>query len=427
MPARITAGRGIGELLRLVLLAVYWLVSAVACPPAAVGENWPRWRGPGGNAVSQASDLPVEWSAAHNVCWKVGVGGEGCSSPIVWDDRAFLTSAFDDGTRRAVHCLSANTGKLLWKREIEDEWPELTSALTGHAAATPVTDGEHIVAMFGNAGAVCYDFDGKQLWRRRLGEFESELGLASSPILFGRSVILLCDHDGDRFKTFDSFLIALNIETGETLWKTDRRGLFRSWSTPILVPAGNSSQELVINAQDELRGYEPESGELIWQVRGMTGWVAPSPVFGHRLIFAASGKDGPTMAVRPGGRGDVTERNVVWLTKKGSPYVCSPLVYGDDLYVYNEQGVLTCYRAATGEIQYRQRLRGKFMASPVAGDGKVYITNEAGMTYVLQAGAAFRLLNTNSLDEECLASPAVSESRLLIRTRRHLYCIGRVQ
>ncbi|HXG12585.1 MAG TPA: PQQ-binding-like beta-propeller repeat protein [Gemmataceae bacterium] len=387
-------------------------------------ENWPRWRGPDGNAVSSESPLPQRWGKKENVRWKVRVPGEGFSSPVVWEDRVFLTSAFDGGTRRVVHCLDFPSGRFLWTGEVRHPHPEQTSAMTGHAAPTPATDGRHVVAFFGNAGVVCYDRDGRQLWRHELPEFDSELGLASSPVLGRDRVFLVCDHDGDRFRSFDSFLLALDLKTGKPLWKTDRHKLYRSWSTPILVPTADGGQELVVNGEERLRGYDPETGKELWQVGGMTAWVTPSPVFGRGLIFATSGKDGPTLAVRPGGRGDVTATHVVWQHKRGGPYVCSPVLYGDYLYVHTEQGILSCYEAATGKLQYRERLDGKFIASPVAGDGKVYCTNEDGTTFVVRAGPRFEVLARNALEEYTLASPAISAGRLLLRTERHLYCIG---
>jgi outer membrane protein assembly factor BamB len=411
---------------RFVTLLLPILFAAVLPSDPCRAENWPRWRGPSGNAVSSETPLPIRWSTTENVRWKVRIDGEGSSSPIVWNDRVFITSAINQGTRRVLHCLDRLSGKTLWTRQLDDENPELTSALTGHAAATPVTDGTHVVVLFGNAGAACFDFTGQQLWRRRFGEFDSELGLASSPIIHGGNVILVCDHDGNRFRTFDSFIIALDVKTGDERWKTDRRGLFRSWSTPIVVPAADGNEELIVNAQDELRGYDPQTGRQLWNVRGMTGWVTPSPVFGMGMIFATSGKDGPAMAVKPGGRDDVTQSHVAWLHERGAPYVCSPLLYGQHLYVHNELGILTCYRAASGEVAYRERLPGKFTASAVAGDGIIFFTNESGDTYVVPAGPVFQTLATNRLEEECLASPAISGGCLFMRTEHHLYCIGPV-
>jgi outer membrane protein assembly factor BamB len=388
-------------------------------------ENWPRWRGPEGNAVADKAALPVRWSPKDQVVWVAAIPGIGFSSPIVWEQHIFCTSAFDRGARRAVHCLERKTGKLLWTREIRDADPEVTSAMTGYAAATPVTDGRRVIAFFGNAGVVAYDFQGKQLWHHRLDPFETELGLASSPVLYRDKVILVCDHDGDRFTSFDSFLLALDVRTGKVCWKTSRRGLFRSWSTPLLLPGARGKTELIVNGQEALRAYDPETGKPLWQVTGMSGWVTPSPVFGHGLIFATSGKNGPVMAVRPGGKGDVTASHVAWRVPAGGPYVCSPVLYGDFLYVVTEVGVLSCFEAKTGKRQYRERLAGKFTASPVAGDGKVYMTNEEGTTFVVKAGGRFELLARNALKEYCLASAALVDGRILLRTEKHLYCIGK--
>jgi outer membrane protein assembly factor BamB len=335
----------------------------------------------------------------------------------------FVTSSLEQGFRRVVHCLAADTGRLLWSREIEDDNPEVASSMTGHAAATPATDGRHLVAFFGNAGAVCYDLEGRRLWHRDFGDFDSELGLASSPVIDGDQVILVCDHDGSRFTSFDSFLIALDLKTGVTRWKRDRPGLFRSWSTPILVRGEAGRRELVVNAQDELRAYAPETGELLWHVGGMTGWVTPSPVFAGGLIFATSGRDGPAMAVRLGGTGDVTATHVAWQHPRGAPYVCSPVAYAGELYVHSEQGILRCYDARTGELHYAERLPGRYVASSVAGDGKVYVTNEDGTTLVVRAGTDFAILATNRLEEYTLASPAIAHGTLYVRTEKHLYAI----
>lgn len=374
-------------------------------------RDWPRWRGPDGNAVSPETSLPRQWGAAESVAWRTAIPGEGSSSPVVCGDSVFVTSAFEKGARRALHCLDRRTGKLRWQREAKDGNPEIASAVTGHAAPTPATDGTRVVAWFGNAGLVCHDFAGERLWIRSLGEFVSELGIASSPIIHQGAVILVCDHDGSRPRSFDSFITAVDLKTGKTLWQTDRPGLERSWSTPIVV-----GSDLLINAQDELRAYDPATGKELWKVPGMTGWVTPTPVFGKGMVFATSGKDGPTIAFKPGGR-------VVWHEKRGGPYVCSPLLMGDQLYVHDETGILVCRNAADGKELYRERLKGKFTASAVAGDGKLYFTNEAGATYVVKAGPAFELLAVNRLDEEVLASPAISRGALFIRTEKHLYCI----
>lgn len=411
-------------------LGVPLLLLAFAFPSAALqAEDWMRWRGPNGRAVADAKSLPVEWSGAKNVRWKAAIPGEGVSSPIVAGDRVFLTSATDRGGKRWTHCLRKSSGEIVWSKSIPDDNPEVTSAVTGHAAATPATDGERVVAFFGNAGAVCYGVDGRQLWRRSLGEFETELGLASSPVIHDGKVILLCDHDGDRFRTFDSFLVALDLKTGKTVWKTERRGLFRSWSTPIVIEApakdGDSAgrKELIVNAQDELRAYDPATGKQLWKATGTTGWVTPSPVFANGIVFATSGKTGPVMAVKPGGAGDVSKSHIVWKHDRFGPYVCSPVFHDGLLYVHSEAGVLSCYEGETGKIVYRKRLDGKFWASSIAGDDKLYFTTENGETYVVRAGRKFELLAKNALNEECYASPVPAGNDLLIRTGKHLYCI----
>lgn len=414
----------IGQLARNFQFVTLFLVALALGASAAARAQWPGWRGDG-SGLSAERQLPLSWGPVQNVRWKAAVEGEGSSSPIVWGETVLLTAALDDGTRRLLLCLDRQTGRIRWQREVCDENPEVASALTGHAASTPVTDGRRIVAAFGNAGVVCCDLQGRLVWHRRLGQFESELGLASSPVLHDGLVVLLCDHDGSRFRSFDSFLIALELDSGQTRWKTDRPGLQRSWSTPIIVPDGQHGRELVVSAQDELRGYDPDTGRQLWHVRGMSGWVAPSPVFAHGLIFAVSGRNGPILAVRPGGRGDVTQTHVAWRHESGGPYVCSPLVYGEHLFVHNEEGVLTCYDAHSGQMLARRRLGGRFMASGVLADDKLYLCDDGGKTWVIRPDRQMTVLAENPLGEETLASPAVAAGQLLLRSRRHLYLIAR--
>ena len=386
-------------------------------------ENWARWRGPHGAAVSAETGVPIEWDQGRHIRWKTAIPGEGSSSPIVWNDRVFLTSAEDEGCVRWLHSLDLLTGRVLWSAQVEHPWPELTSALTGHAASTPTSDGRRVFTWFGNAGLSCHDFSGRQVWRLDLGAFESELGLASSPVLVGDRLIVVCDHDGTRFKSFDSFVIAIDPPTGRIVWKTPRAGLLRSWSTPIAVKSAHGLA-LIVNAQDQLRAYDAASGRPQWSVAGMTPWVTPSPVFAGGLIFASSGRDGPALAVKPGGRGDVTQTHVAWKQPRGAPYVCSPIVYQGYLYLLNETGILTCLKAQTGELQYRQRLGGKFYSSPVAAENRLYLTDELGVTWVIGAGDTFQVLAKNRLAGGCLASPAISGGCLLLRSRDHLFCVS---
>jgi len=387
---------------------------------SVAAQDWPCWRGPNSSGTTTARGLPDRWSSSDNIRWKTRIPGEGQSSPIVANNRVFLTSALEDGTRRVVHSLDLKTGRLLWSQELRHDDPERSSAVTGHAAATPATDGKRVLAFFGNAGVVCYDAAGKQLWRHKLDPFDTELGLASSPILGNDRVFLVCDHDGDRFRSFDSFVLALDLATGKEVWKTSRPDLFRSWSTPLLIPIGKDRSELIVAGQDALRAYDPGSGKERWQMPGLTGWVAPSPVFGHGRIYAVSGKNGPILAVAPGSEGSVKS---IWKQPTGGPYVCSPVLYEEHLYVAEDGGFLSCYRAASGKRMYRERLQGKFTAALAAGDGKIYCNNETGTTFVIQAGPAYRLLARNEIGAAVLAAPAFAGRDLLLRTETHLYCI----
>ncbi len=331
-----------------------------------------------------------------------------------------MTSARDEGKVRLLHAVDPVTGKLLWTAECKQDQPEKTSAVTGHAAATPVTDGERVLAAFGNAGIVAYDFTGKRLWHHAVEGFDTELGLATSPILYRGMVLWTCDHDGDRFTSFDSYLLALDVRTGKVVWKTARPGVGRSWSTPLVVRTAQGTDELIIPAESQLRGYDPTTGKELWHLTGLTPWITPSPVGASGMVYAVSGKNGPVLAVKAGGRGAVKP---VWMKQTGGPYVSSPLLYGDYLYTGDEHGWLTCYEARTGKRIYRERHQAKFTSSPVAGEEKLYFTSESGETYVVAAGPRYRLLAKNALGEEVLASLVFSESNLLIRGSRHLYCI----
>jgi outer membrane protein assembly factor BamB len=413
---------------KLLLVFAIWLwggllLSHLVLPSTLLrAENWPRWRGPDGSGVSSEKQIPWQWSNSSRIGWQYEFPGEGASSPIVWQDRVFLTSAENHGVKRHLICLDRLTGELQWQQTVTDENPELTSALTGHAAATPVTDGKVVIAFFGNAGLVACDMAGMVLWRKELGPFDTELGMSSSPILFGDLVLQVCDHDGDRRRTFDSFVVALDRRTGDERWRSQRRGLFRSWSTPVVIP-GEDGPLLVVNGQDALRAYDIASGVERWNWEGMTGWVTPSPIYDGRFLLATSGRDGPIVLLRPEKIGTGAEEAVKWQHPRGGPYVCSPLLNDGRLYVHDERGILRCYDGLSGELLYRERLAGRFYASAVAADGRIYVSNDSGVTYVLRCAPSFEVLAENDLEEEILASPAISGRTLWIRTRTRLVCI----
>jgi len=391
---------------------------------AASGEGrryWPGWRGPSGQGHAVGSGYPDTWSDTENVTWKVPVPGSGNSSPIVWGDRIFLTSAREDGERLAVMCFRRSDGALLWETPIPHRGVEAGHRKNGHASATPVTDGERVYASFGTHGLVALDFDGRVLWLHPLGPIENYHGSAGSPVLYRDTVILYQDHKGP------SFVAAFDKATGKTRWWTDRQASV-GWGTPIVVRAGGRD-ELVVSGEDEVTAYDPRDGKTLWTVRGNTFEVIPTPSVGHGLLFCSSGRAGPTLAIRPGGRGDVTDTHVAWRTSRGSPFIPSTIVVGDQLYMVNDMSsVVTSYEARTGRLVFQGRLgpprRESFSASPVAADGKVFFTSDSGDTFVLAAGPELEILRVNRLNARTLASPALVDGRWYFRTDRELICIG---
>jgi hypothetical protein len=386
-------------------------------------KYWPRWRGPSGQGLVAGSGYPDRWSSSENVVWKTPLSGEGNSSPIVWRDRIYLTAAHDRGRRLALAAYRRSDGVRVW----EAFAPAGRTGVghhykNGHASATPATDGERIYVSFGARGLVAFDLDGKVVWHRDLGAMEAYHGTAGSPLLYKSRVILYQDQFAD------SFIAAFDTRTGQTVWRTPRREN-TGWGTPIAVRVGDHD-EIIVNSQHAVTAYDPDRGQELWRCGGMGYEVIPTPVVGYGLVFCSSGRQGPTLAIRPGGKGDVTRSHLVWSSPRGSPFVPSPILHGEHLYMVNDmQAIVTAFQAATGKVLWQGRLgtprREGFSASPVAVDGKVFFTNDDGETFVLRAGAAFDLLHVNHIGERTLASPALVDGRWYIRTDRHLYAIGR--
>lgn len=384
-------------------------------------QYWSRWRGPGGQGIATGSGYPDTWSDTQNVRWRSPVPGRGHSSPIVWADRIFLTTAYNDG-RVAVVAFRRSDGRLLWEAVGPDRTPERIHQKNSHASATPTTDGTLVFASFGNKGAMAVDFDGRIVWHRSLGTFDNYHGTAGSPLLYRDRLILFQDHAGGGFVT------ALDARTGRTLWRTSRQGTV-GWSTPIAVHTGQRD-EIVVSSQRRVHAYAPDTGRELWTANGNLFEVIPTPVVGHGLVFCTSGRAGPTLAIRPGGSGDVTATHIAWQSPRGSPFVPSPLLYGDYLYTLNDMAsIATSFEAATGKTVWQGRLgvatREGFSASPVGVDGKVFFTNDDGETFVVRAGPTFDLLHVNRLNARVLASPALVDGRWYFRTEGELLAIGR--
>jgi len=393
-------------------------IEPILISPGAQNQ-WPCFRGPTGQGIAFAKDFPLKWSKTKNIIWKAAIPGKGNSSPSVWDNRVFITSASTDGKIRDLFCFNRLNGELLWKRtapvpeNIEKLYPK-----SSYANATPITDGERVIVFFGNSGFLCYDMDGELLWERDLGEFTTMHGPGTMPVMYNEKVIFIQDQNNN-----ESIFIALNKYTGEILWR-QKRDKGNCWTNPVIAHL-NDHDELIHNGSFKVKGYNPDTGEEIWTLNGSTKEAVPMIVTGSGLIFSASGRNGTVMAIRPGGEGDITDTHLTWFNKTGGPHVPSPVYHQDRLYIINDTGILTCLNAKTGETIWRERLLGRFTASPVIVADKLIVTNEEGLTTILNTGDSFKVLQENDLEEETLASPAVLDDCILIRTALHLYCIGK--
>ena len=384
-------------------------------------QYWPRWRGPSGQGLANGNDYPDTWSATENIVWKTPVPGRGNSSPIVWGDRIFLTTAYGGGERFSLLAFRRSDGVRLWESFAPRGRSESVHRKNGHASATAVTDGERIYVSFGARGLMAFNMDGGIVWHRDLGGMSNYHGTAGSPLLYRNRIILYQDQRSG------SFVASFDTRTGEEIWRTARNASV-GWGTPVAIRAGDHD-EIIVSSQRRVQAYDPDTGRELWRCGGNLFEVIPTPVVGHGMVFCSSGRAGPTLAIRPGGSGDVTDSHLVWSSPRGSPFVPSPLLYGEYLYIVNDMAAIaTCFEAATGEVKWQGRLgvaqREGFSASPVAVDGKVFFTNDNGETFVLHAGPEFELLHVNDIGERTLASPALVDGRWYIRTERNLIGIG---
>jgi outer membrane protein assembly factor BamB len=405
----------------LIAWTLLFCATAVVTAPA---DNWPQFRGPRSQGISTETGLPVQWSATNNVRWKTALPGPGHSSPIIWGNRVFLTAFRKQGQGQLLAlCLEKASGKILWEREVQTGRIEPVHATNSPASPTPATDGQYLYVYFGSRGLICFDFNGKKMWEKPIGPYPIEWGSASSPIVYGDLVLLNCDTDAE------DFLLAVDKRTGKTVWQTSRSNVERAWPTPLVWQVDGQDQ-IVINGSGGVKAYDPKDGRELWMVEGVPRWVGPTPVAAHGLLYVASNGLDPEnfiMAIRPGGKGNVTRTHVAWRYGKSVSSVPSPVVVGDYLYSVRNGGIMACLNAKTGALMWEQRLPagGNYYASPVAADGKIYLLSEEGKATVVAAKPVYELLSANDMGERCMASPAISDGQIFIRSDNHLFCIGK--
>ena len=412
------------------------LVLGLLCSRFLVATDWPRFRGPDGAATSKETGLPLKWSDRENVVWKTPLPGFGASSPIYVKDRVFVTaySGYGLDTRNSgrqedlrLHLVSVNPadGKILWDKNVPARLPEREYERFlpehGYASSTPTSDGRAVYAFFGRTGVFAFDFDGKELWRKTVGSRTHNFGTANSPILYENLVIVNASVESDS-------LIALDKMTGDEVWRA--RGMKRSWNTPAVIRTPAGKDEVVVNTDDKILAYDARTGRSLWTCEGINDYLCPDLLVRDGILYATGGRRPPQLiAVRPGGRGDVTESHRLWVTKAGSK-IATPVYHDGHLYWAEHNGFATCVDAEKGKVVYRNRLReaGKTYASAVLAEGRLYIVSCHNGTFVLDAKPVFKVLAHNVFaadDSTFNATPAVLPGgKLLLRSDRYLYCVG---
>jgi outer membrane protein assembly factor BamB len=420
--------------LRLPLVAFgCGLVAAVAAAPARLAaeerernEQWSRFRGPHGAGIAADREVPLRWSERQGILWRSEIPGVGHSSPVIWNNRLFVQSSSSDGSERLLLCLNTEDGSIVWKRSVPGSAAH-TNEYNTLASSTPTTDGQRVYAAVWDGTEVAihaYDFQGNPLWHTELGRFTSQHGFGSSPIVSQGKVILANDQDGS------AELVALDAQNGSRVWQAPRKPFRACYSVP-LVTDRDGAPELIVASTAGITGYDPRTGQenwnYVWKFDGMPLRTVASPLVSGGMVFINSG-DGSgarhTIAVKAGGKGDVTQTNLVWESRRDFPYVPTMLTYGDYLFYVSDMGMASCRIAATGKVVWNERLSGKFFASPILVDGKIHAVNTEGRVYVFAAAPNYQQLARNSIGEPVFASPAVADNRLYIRGMQHLFCIG---
>jgi outer membrane protein assembly factor BamB len=390
--------------------------------PVAWAENWPCWRGPNGDGTSSETNLPTEWDANTNVFWKSPVPGIGHASPIIWGDRLFMATARSETRERILLCYYCRSCDLLWQKTVLKAPLENKHADNSYASGTPATDGTYVYVSFVDGEDIiiaAHDFTGKQIWIQRPGTFTSPHGYSCSPVLYEDKVIINGSSKGD------AFIAALSRSDGRTLWKIPLDKAALSYSTPIIREIAGRPQ-MIFCGNQEVASYNPNDGSCYWFVNGPSEEFCASPVYSEQagLVFISSSwPQRHLLAIKPDGKGDVTDTHIAWRSKNGAYYVPSPICVDDYLLTTMTNGQVHCIEAATSEILWREDL-GKQYPSAVLGDGLVYMPNDAGVITIIKAGPVFECIAKNTIGETMNASPAISNGRIYLRGDKHLFCIG---
>jgi len=446
-------------LTRAVMLTLPVLGAALVRADEGKGAHWPQFRGPAASGIAEGHPLPLKWDVetGEGIRWKTPIAGLGHSSPVVWGDRVFVSTAisadpdpylrvglFGESPKNEekvehefrLFCLDKNSGKVLWDRLCTRGVPKVSRHIKAtHANCTPATDGKYVIAFFGAEGMFCFDMDGNPRWLKQFEVLDAgpadatdlQWGFASSAVIHDGKIIVQCDARNE------AYVAVFDLKSGKGVWKVEREK-YPCWGTPT-VYAGKDMTQVIVNGYLNIGAYDFATGKQLWKMRGGGDVPVPTPIVAHNLIFitSAHGGQAPVYAVKTSATGEITlpegqsnSENIAWAHMKIGNYMQTPLVYGDNLYCCRDNGIMACYDARTGKKHYRERLADGvgFTASPVAGDGKLYFTSEEGDVHVIKAGTSFERLAHNKLGEISMATPAISEGALFFRTKDHLIAVG---
>lgn len=424
------------------LTRLFTSLTVLFATSSTLAENWPQWRGPKGDSTSAEQNLPLAWGEGRGIAWKVALPEWGDSTPAIWGDAIFLTTQNED--KLLVMRLDKADGHVVWmhemgtadtRREAEKRSVQKFHKLHNNASPSPVTDSEVVIFHFGNGELAAYDFAGKQLWKRNLqtdyGTYTIWWGHANSPVIEGNLVISVCMQDslsGVASDLAPSYLVAHDKRTGREVWKSMRMTGAEaeqgdSYTTPLLHEAGGR-RELIVMGGNQLDAYDPANGKQLWHLPGLVGGrTVTGPTLGEGLVYATEGQKGELVAVKLGGQGQLGTRAEAWKYRENTPDTCCPVIWGGLLFTVNDAGIAQCFDARTGHLKWKERLAGGYKASPLAAEGRIYFLNVAGLCTVISASDRFEKLVENQLDDETIASPALSDGRLYVRGKKHLYCI----